>query len=198
MKKTFLLLTVVAATIGCTETKTNRNYPTEVIVDAKSSYVMQGDTFEAQVIPINSSQWNDLVSFENTGVEIIDSKWENGVLKVSIIADQEGLAKFSGNLKVKTEKGDTVLPFMSEFITTKPMVSIKTNCLIKDIENSIEIGMQGVPPFFELSATEAEIKGDFGNYTIIPHKAGTLKIFIKSKDGKTDYGSFEFEVFEKK
>lgn len=200
MKKVILISAVVIAIVSCTETKNEVNLknPTMVIVDAASNYVMQGDTFYAQVVPVNTEQWNNQISFENTGTQILDSHWENGVLNVSIKADEQGLSVFSGNLKFKTDNGDITLPFSSEFVVTKPSISVKTNALIKDIENPVEIGMTGIPPFFEITAENAEIKGDFGKYTITPHETGKLKLSVKSQDGMTDFGNYEFEVFEKK
>lgn len=200
MKKTILIPTILTAILGCTETKNdvNRKNPTTVIVAATSRYVLQGDTFRVQVVPVNSGQWNNQISFENTGVQVTESHWENGVLKVSIKADEQGLSKFSGKFRFKTADADTTILFSSEFMVAKPSISIKTNTLIKDIENPIEIGIPGILPSFGLTAEGAEIKGDFGRYTITPHITGSLKMNVKSKDGKTDYGNYEFEVFEKK
>lgn len=199
MYKTFVFISLLAAAYGCGEPKsqTETISPTTVIVDASSSYVMTGDTFHAQLIAVNAKQWKDKITIETEG-ELAESHWEDGILKVSIITEQPGLKKFSGNLKVKTVKGDTLLPFSTEYTVASPALSFRTKYLIKDMDNPVEIGMAGIPPFFELSASDAEISGDFGQYTINPHKTGIFILNVKSKDGITDYGNFEFEVFEKK
>lgn len=199
MYKTFVFISLLAAAYSCGEPKsqTETYTPSTVLVDASSSYVMTGDTFHAQLIPVNAEQWKDKITIETEG-ELAESHWENGILKVSIINEKPGLKNFSGNLKIKTAKGDTLLPFSTEYTVANPVLSFRTKYLIKDMDNPIEIGMAGIPPFFILTAEDADISGDFGQYTINPHKKGILILNIKSKDGQTDYGNLEFEVFEKK
>ena len=198
MKITLVLIAAMITVVAFSQNNQNCSFPTSVIVDAKSAYVMKGDTFFAQVIPVFAGKCKDKITFENKGVPVTGSKWEGGILKLYVKAENEGMHKFSGDLVVRTDKGDTTLSFSSEFIVARPAVSIMTKYLIKDIENPVEISVTGIPPFFKLTAQDTDIKGDFGRYTIIPHKTGILKLNIKSNDGKTDFGEFEFEVFEKK
>ncbi len=203
MKHIIIILSLIATTLLNVYAQTNKQsnyYPDDVIVNARSNYVLQNDTFYAQVIPINSSQWDGQISFENTGVKIIDSHWENGVLKVAAKADKWGLYTFSGKLNFKTDEGNTFLPFSSEFIVAIPVACIQTTFLIKDIENPVEITVSGIPgEFYEPISPDAEIKKLSNNkYTITPHKTGYLNVKVKSKDGKIEYGSYDFEVIEKK
>jgi hypothetical protein len=198
MYKTFVFISLLAAAYGCGEPKsqTETISPSKVIVNANSYYMMTGDTFTADIIPVNSEQWEGNISFESGDGQITDSIWDKGILKIAIAEDRPGLKRYSGNLKYKSNKGNELLPFSVEYVVVEPVLSFRTKYLIKDIDNVVEIGITGIPPVFELTADNTDITGDFGQYTINPHKTGKLNLNVKSKDGLTDYGTFEFEVIE--
>jgi len=202
MRQTLITFILATAFLSCSEEKkdSKKVLPTSAVVAVNSSYVLQGDTFFAQVVPINSELWDNQLKFENTGEQISKSHWENGILKVAIKTSEMGLHHFSGNFKVKTDRGDTLINFSSEFMVAKPHFNVVTKCLIKDIENPIFFSIPGFPPSsIELSANDAEIKHIGGDkYTITPHKKGVLTLSIKTTEGPADYDKLEFEVYEKK
>lgn len=202
MNKFKLFLFIVVIFYGCESSETKKATPTSVIVNSKTYYLLQGDTFEAQIIPIDPELWKNQISFVNEGHEIIEEKWENGVLKVKAKTTSVGMYKLNGILQFNDNEKMTEIPYSTEYIVVKPSTAITNKYLIKDIENPLNVSVTGIPaPLLELTSNDAEIisKG-MGDFLVTPKKLGIIKIKTVYKSGNEikELAESEFEVFEKK
>jgi len=197
--KIFLGAVVLTTLSNCAE---KDNYPNKVIVDTYSDIIFVGDTFKARIIPINSDQWNEKITYEDDQGNEITKNSDNNELNLSIKCDHEGIQQFKGFLNVKTKNGITKIPFSRDFIIDQPTPIVKTNFMIRGIENPIEIAIKGVPSaLIKLSSKDAIIfENGWGKFIVTPKKTGKLIISAKIKNGShvTKLDNIEFEVFEKK
>lgn len=121
----------------------------EAKVLAKSSYVLTGQSYEADIMlaAFNSTQPPDAyLNGSSTPLPV-----EGGMAKFKIPASGEGLKKWAGVIKVKDPTDPTKTkdyPFESEYIVSKPAAVIsptKMNVLYIGVENPVSISVPGVP-----------------------------------------------------
>ena len=111
----------------------------------KSTYVLQGDVFEAHVfLGAEESTQQPEVFVGNSKLPVVDGK---GVYKIQTTA--EGTFKWGGLIKYKTPEGSfNTYPFESEYQVGLPRVTIsptKMNVLYQALANPISISVPGIP-----------------------------------------------------
>jgi gliding motility-associated protein GldM len=111
----------------------------------KSTYVLQGDVFEAHVfLGAEESTQQPEIYVGNSRLPVVDGK---GVYKIQ--ANAEGTFKWGGLIKYKTPEGSyNTYPFESEYQVGRPSVTIsptKMNVLYQGLANPISISVPGIP-----------------------------------------------------
>lgn len=129
----------------------------EAKIIPRSSYVLQGENYEADVFLAAYSSTEqpqmllgDYDSISNTLTSVQDSlSVENGLGKLMLPASQVGLKSYNGMIKLKQQDGSIKsFPFTGEYIVAEPTLTVsptEMNVLYKGIDNPLEISVPGVP-----------------------------------------------------
>lgn len=115
----------------------------EAIVNAKSSYVMSGSKYEADILLVASSSTANYKIQLNGGSEI---PVQGGVGKYTAGASGAGGHTVSGNIIME---GKDPFPFSAEWTSFLPAATIsatKMNVLYIGLDNPIEVSVPGVAP----------------------------------------------------
>ena len=165
----------------------------QALVIPKSTYVMQGNRFEADIFV------GAYDSKAKLSVEIGGQKYEgDSVVHYAVGAGGIGPKKYSGNIYVKKDNSDAkAYPFSGEYFVAQPaaVVSLTNmNVIYSGIGNPIRISVPGantrdvVPSIKDGSATiSRDPEGKEGDYIInTTQKSGKIHVQISAKmDGKT-------------
>ena len=171
------------------------------IVIPKSTYVTQGDQYEAQVLLAAYDDTQDPIITIN-GQELSSEDIQNGVGFVKFPADKTGEVKWTGSITLKqVGQEDTEVPLEGTYFVAPPSVVIsptKMNVLYRGVDNPIEIGVPGVDPA-KIRVSGPGVSGSNGNYTArvdkVSGKSIKIAVSVQEDDGTTrSVGSKEFRL----
>lgn len=170
------------------------------VVVSKSTYVTQGDEYEAEVF---------LAAYDDTqeptvsinGKELSEEDIVGGVAKVRLPANQIGETKWNGEIKLVQNGEEKIYPVEGTFNVAPPNVVIaasKMNVLYRGVDNPLEISVPGYEPE-NIKVANKEIKKDRkGNYTadVTRYRGGEIDVKVSVKDGESwkSMGSKKYRI----
>jgi len=170
---------------------------------AKSTYVLEGDEFEAEIfLAAEDTTQLPEIFVNNSKLTMRDGK---GIYKAT--ASKVGTFKWSGLIKYKNPEGNFIsYPFDGEYQVGRPTATIsptKMNVLYLGIANPISISVPGVASeSLEVTISNGRIEKNGSDWTAIPAKldglAKNTTITVNAKmNGETRLmGSMPFRVKE--
>ena len=178
-----------------------------VMVDEKSSYVVQGDEYEADVFLAAYDETQDPQIIINDS-PLAEENIVNGVGKVRLKANSVGEVEWGGVIKLKQIGMDEpkTYEFKRSFTVAPPTAVIsptKMNVLYRGVENPLEIGVPGVDPA-NIQVSGPGVSGSNGNYVanVSNVKSNTIKIGVSvvetDEDGKKSARSVGEKTFRLK
>jgi gliding motility-associated protein GldM len=174
-------------------------------VIAKSTYVLEGDQFEAEVFLTaeDTTQQPEIL----VGGTKLTMKNGKGIYKVS--ADKVGTFPWKGSIKYKNPEGNYIsYPFEGEYQVVRPTATIsptKMNVLYLGIDNPISISVPGVASeSLEVTFSNGRIVKNGTDWTAVPSKIDglgkntTITVYAKGNGTgeKRLMGSMPFRVKE--
>jgi len=127
---------------------------------------------------------------------------QEGKYFYNVLAENQGLQTFSGNVIFNNESGQKVtLPFETQYMVAKPTAATVTKYLVKDIENPLSVSISGIPAHtIKVEASEGTITGKMGSFRLTPSKTGPCTVTVKAEiNGQLKtIDTYTFEVIEKK
>ena len=182
----------------------------------KSSYVLQGDKYTADIIVAAYSSTQapivELGTVDTTGPQpkIIGTPSSDGITYgpgkgiYEVAASSPGVKKWSGIIKVQKPDGSySAYKFSEEYIVAKPAATVsadKMNVLYVGVDNPISISAAGIPAD-DLSPSISGGGGSLrkvgpGKYICTVRSAGKAKINVSAKlDGSSkNMGGMEYRV----
>lgn len=170
---------------------------------AKSTYVLEGDQFEAEIfLAAEDTTQQPEIFVGNTRLELRDGK---GIYRAN--ASQVGTFKWGGLIKYKTPEGNiNSYPFEGEYQVGRPSVTIsptKMNVFYLGIANPIKVSVPGIASEnLSVSVTNGRIEKNGDEYTVIPNKvdiAGkntSISVTARMNGESRSMGSMTFRVKE--
>jgi len=182
----------------------------ESAVISPSNYIIQGDTFTADVFlaafdstknpQVFLGQGYDSTSQSITG-DSVSVKVQHGKGLIRIPANSEGDFTYHGVIKYKAPSGDiNSYPFNVNYKVAKPSTTIsatKMNVFYLGLDNPIDISAPGVAKDqIQASVTNGTLRKAPQGWIVRPSKLGTSKVSVTANvDGNTQaMGSMEFRV----
>ncbi len=169
----------------------------------KSTYVLEGDIFEAQIFlgAEESTQQPDIF-VGNTKLPIVDGK---GIYRAQ--GNTVGTFKWGGQIKYKTPDGNyNTYPFESEYQVGRPSVTIsptKMNVLYQGLANPVSVSVPGIPSGnIEATITNGKIEQQGNEFVVFPNdldpnaKRTKIEVFATVGGQKRMMGSMPFRVKE--
>ncbi len=163
---------------------------------APTSYVLQGETFTAEMFLSASSSENSNVRIVVNGANMpIDNE---GVAKYSAAATSVGEKQITGHIEVTNKKGEvSKFPFEPfKYTVAAPFATVtptKMNVFYIGVDNPVVASAAGVSASkLNVSMTNGNITGSGGSYNVRVSQQGEAVVTV-SADGKT-YGKFPFRV----
>lgn len=172
-------------------------------VIAKSTYVLQGDQFEAEIfLTAEDTTQQPEIYVGSTKLPMKDGK---GIYKVS--TTQVGTFPWSGTLKYKNPAGDIVpYSFKGEYQVGKPSATIsptKMNVLYMGLANPVQISVPGTASEnIEISFNNGRYEKTADGYMVYPAKLDatakntTITVSAKMNGELRPMGSMSFRVKE--
>ena len=189
------------------------------IVIPQSSYILQGDTFRAEVliagfdptnrpnIYVDENQWDgqDSTTLDYAGLESIEVN-SDGIGLLKIPGNRLGEYAYKGVIRRTGPEGVTDYPFTTPAFTVAPPTTVvsptQMNVFYRGLPNPVEVSVPGVSmnDLVVSISSGHKISGSGGNYIVTPGKNARLKeaeISVRAKlpDGTTRaMGSKKFRV----
>ncbi len=177
----------------------------------KSSYVLKGDNYEAEVlVAAYDSKSNPDVVFAMGTDTLTEANRGNakpvegaeGVVKISIPAGALGIQKYAGIINVQSPLGGTIpYHFKGEYIVGEPSLTVsakKMNVFYIGVDNPVSISVPGIPSEKLKPSISAGRLTSSGGEWIVRVDPGTSKATINvSADidgGVRSMGSADFRV----
>ncbi len=170
----------------------------KAIVMPKSTFVAQGDEYEAQVF---LAAYDDTQNPEFTlnGEAIPAENINSGIATIKIPASGIGVTEFSGEILLPGS--DSAEVFTGAFTVAPPTAVISPtamNVLYRQVKNPLEISVPGVQPS-QLVVSGPGLSGSNGNYvadiTRVSGTEVTISVGVKEEDGSTrSVGSKKFRI----
>ena len=170
---------------------------------AKSTYVLKGDQFEAEIfLAAEDTTQQPEIFVGNNKLVMKDGK---GIFKTT--ASQVGTFKWGGLIKYKTPEGNiNSYPFNGEYQVGEPSVTIsptKMNVLYMGIANPIKVSVPGVASQnLEISINNGRFEKNGEEYFVYPAKLDasgkntSISVTANMNGEKRTMGSMEFRVKE--
>jgi len=136
----------------------------------KSTYVLEGDVFEAHIfLGAEESTQQPEIFVGNTKLPIVGGQ---GIYKVQ--ANTVGTFKWGGLIKYKTPEGSfNSYPFESEYQVGRPSVTIsptKMNVLYQGLANPVSISVPGIPAEnIKVTVTNGKMEDENNEYVVYPN-----------------------------
>ncbi|MDT8393755.1 MAG: GldM family protein [Bacteroidales bacterium] len=180
----------------------------------KTSYVIQGQKYEAEVlVAAYDTKQNPEVFVLQGADEINDANISratkidgtDGTVKLEWDANREGMHKFAGIIEIKSPEGETErYPFVHEYIVAPPSLTVaakKMNVFYRDVDNPVSISVPGIAKeMIRPSISAGTIKPDpvdRGDWIVrVPKSVSSVTVGAMAEyEGKMmNMGSFEFRV----
>lgn len=169
----------------------------------KSTYVLEGDQFEAEIYLAAEDTTQDPEIFVgNTKLSLKDGM---GIYRVT--ASEVGTFPWSGKINFKNPDGNIVsYPFKGEYQVGKPSVTIsptKMNVFYLGIPNPVKVSVPGVASEnLEVSVTNGRIEKSGSDFLVYPSKVDVLgkntsiSVMATLNGEKRSMGSMVFRVKE--
>ena len=169
------------------------------MVIPKSTFVTQGDNYEAQVL---------LAAFDETqnptfiidGQEISADQISKGVASISIPASGQGTKKWNGEIRLVTNGETKIYPIEEQSYNVAPPSAVisptKMMMLYRGVSNPLDISVPGVDPANIIVSGARKISGNTYEANI-PSSGTELRVSVSVRDenGKTrSMGSQVFDV----
>lgn len=138
-------------------------------VIAKSSYLLEGDVYHAEVfLAAEDTTQQPEILVNNTPLKITDGK---GIYEVPV--STPGTFKWGGIIKYRTPEGNfNTYPFEEEYQVSRPSVTIsptKMNVFYMGVPNPVSVSVPGVPSEnLEVSLTNGRIELNGNDYLVYP------------------------------
>lgn len=184
----------------------------------RSTYVIQGDSFIADVIVAAFSTTQDprmgLTSeFDpETGEPVYDGDYSKldtsavtiseGAARYAVPASSEGVKEWGGIIEIKGPDG-TWRPYSvpkQTYTVAKPALVVSPtamNVFYRGLENPVEVSVPGVPTDkLEIAISNANKSGSNGNFMVKPGKSQTCEVSVSAEINgkKQNFGKKEFRV----
>jgi gliding motility-associated protein GldM len=183
----------------------------------RSTYVIQGDSFIAEVIvaAFSTTQnprmglakqfdpetgnpiFNDYSDLDTNSISIA-----NGTARYAVPANSEGEMSWGGVIQVKDPQGNWKsynIPKQSYTVAKPALVVSPTamNVFYRGLENPVEVSVPGVPTEkLEIAISNANKSGSNGNFMVKPGSGSTCDVSVSAEiNGKKQtFGKKEFRV----
>ncbi len=170
------------------------------VIVPKSTYVTQGDEYEAEVFLAAYDDTQEPTITVN-GSPLAPENIKNGVGFVKFKATSLGEQKWAGMIKIEQLGADPIEKEINgSFMVAPPTAVIsptKMNVLYRGVENPLEIGVPGVDPS-KIRVSGNGVSGSNGKYmanvTNVSGKTITITVSVEEEDGVRSIGSKEFRV----
>ena len=186
------------------------------IVIPQSSYILQGDTFRAEVliagfdptnrpnIYVDENQWDgqDSTTLDYEGLESIEVN-SDGIGLLKIPGNRLGEYAYKGVIRRTGPEGVTDYPFTTPAFTVAPPTTVvsptQMNVFYRGLPNPVEVSVPGVSmnDLVVSISSGHRISGSGGNYIVTPgkNKEATISVSAKLPDGKVkSMGTKKFRV----
>ena len=166
----------------------------------KSSYVFQGDEYEAEISVAAIDETQNPVVYILLNADTMTSSQidkaerivgERGTVQLTLPASGEGTRKYAGIIEMKDPTGlPKYYPFNQEYIVAKPSATIsptKMNVFYRGVDNPVSIAASGkVDSELEIKITEGKITRTDTGWIVnsLPAQAYETTIQVRSKEGK--------------
>ncbi len=171
------------------------------IVMPKSTYVTQGDEYEAQVFVAAYDDTQEPKIVIN-GNPLPADQIEKGIGTVKFKTNSLGEQKWAGMITIE-QMGQAAInvPVEGTYTVAPPTAVIsptKMNVLYRGVQNPLEIGVPGVDPA-KIIVSGPGVSGSNGNYmanvTGVSGKEMNISVAVKEEDGSTrTVGSKQFRI----
>ena len=170
---------------------------------AKSTYVLEGDQFEAEIfLAAEDTTQQPEIFVGNTKLSMRDGK---GIYKAT--ASQVGTFKWGGLIKYKNPEGNiNSYPFEGEYQVGRPSVTIsltKMNVMYLGIANPIKVSVPGVASEnLEITVNNGRYEKNGDDFFVYPAKlditgkSTSISVVAKMNGEKRSMGSMPFRVKE--
>jgi gliding motility-associated protein GldM len=170
---------------------------------AKSTYVLEGDQFEAEIfLAAEDTTQQPEIFVGNTKLSMRDGK---GIYKAT--ASQVGTFKWGGLIKYKNPEGNiNSYPFEGEYQVGRPSVTIsltKMNVMYLGIANPIKVSVPGVASEnLEITVNNGRFEKNGDDFFVYPAKlditgkSTSISVVAKMNGEKRSMGSMPFRVKE--
>lgn len=170
---------------------------------AKSTYVLEGDQFEAEIfLAAEDTTQQPEIFVGNTKLSMRDGK---GIYKAT--ASQVGTFKWGGLIKYKNPEGNiNSYPFEGEYQVGRPSVTIsltKMNVMYLGIANPIKVSVPGVASEnLEITVNNGRYEKSGDDFLVYPSKLDitgkntSISVVAKMNGEKRPMGSMPFRVKE--
>lgn len=183
----------------------------------RSTYVIQGDSFVAEVIvaafsttqpprmrlATSFNDTNDMPIWEN--FEDLDSSnisLVNGAARYAVPASSEGTKEWGGVIQIKGPDGQYrsfEIPKQSYTVAKPALVVSPTamNVFYRGLDNPVEVSVPGVPTEkLEVAISNASKSGSNGNFQVRPGQGTTCEVSVSAEINgkKQNFGKKEFRV----
>ena len=192
------VISLLQRNIGATDLKFTGIRP---IVMPKSTYVTQGDEYEAQVFVAAYDDTQEPTITIN-GNPLPAEQINGGIGTVKFKAGSVGTQKWAGVIKIEQMGKDAIeIPVEGEYTVAPPTAVIsptKMNVLYRGVDNPLEIGVPGVDPS-KIIVGGPGVSGSNGQYmanvTNVDGKEINISVSVKEEDGSTrSVGSKQFRI----
>lgn len=184
----------------------------------RSTYVIQGDSFIAEVIVAafsttqpprmrlvkQFSDSNDMPIYDK--FEDLDSSTNislvNGAARYAVAATSEGVQEWGGVIQIKGPDGkyrSFMVPKQTYTVAKPALVVSPTamNVFYRGLENPVEVSVPGVPTDkLEIAISNASKSGSNGNFMVKPGNGQTCEVSVSAEINgkKQNFGKKEFRV----
>jgi gliding motility-associated protein GldM len=173
------------------------------VVIPKSTFVTQGDNYEAQVLLAAYDETQD-PTFIINGQEISSEDISKGVANISFPASGSGTKKWNGEIRLVTNGETKVYPIEEQFYNVAPPSAVisptELMVLYFGLDNPLEVSVPGVDPADLIVRGTGVTRSGSGYKVKIPdsYKSDelTISVSVRDADGSTrSMGSKKFRVF---
>ncbi len=164
----------------------------------KETYVLQGGTFEAEVI---AAAWDSHTALRGTCAAGNITETDSGTLRLKIAGNAVGKRTYNGTIFVKKETGEVPYDFSGEFFVAPPTITISPtnmNVLYLGVDNPISVAAPGINSndlVVSINGAGGAIrKNADGTYTANVKSQGKTTISVSAKvgGGVKSLGSMNF------
>jgi gliding motility-associated protein GldM len=174
----------------------------KAVAVAKSSYILAGQTYEADVFLTAGSSSIPIIATAN-GSTLPN---ENGMGKYKTSASKEGVFKWTGTVSFKDPTSGQIKSFTTdpiEYQVARPSAVVspdKMNVFYKGVDNPVSVSAPGIAKEkLKVSVSGGSVSGSNGNYNVrvTSGSEATVTVSAEIEKGKTQVlGATKFRIKE--